>query len=91
MSAPINICQQCKPYRQRPCSGKCVCTLDGHDIIEHAMAHYCPDKRYGDGVKPAGWDDACPRCGGAHLIASCPIPPDYEATPENATQGRCCS
>lgn len=49
------ICLRC-PCRQRACAGTCPCTLDGVDIHAHAAAGYCPEKRFGDGIKPPGWD-----------------------------------
>lgn len=41
----IQICHRC-PFRQRPCSGKCLC--DGIDIMERAKNNDCP-KGYFDG------------------------------------------
>ena len=40
----------------RRCNGACPCALDGRDIMAHAKAGYCPEKKYGDGIAPAGWD-----------------------------------
>jgi hypothetical protein len=52
-------CHRC-PLRARSCSGPCACTVDGCDIRDHAKANYCPQKKFGDGVTPAGWNAALP-------------------------------
>ena len=45
----IATCQTC-PRRAKGCNGPCACTIDGRDIIEHARANYCPERKYGDGI-----------------------------------------
>jgi hypothetical protein len=52
----MNPCKQC-PLRARPCGGACPCTVDGRDIRAHRDAGYCPEKKFGDGIKPVAWDD----------------------------------
>ena len=51
---PLALCHAC-PDRARPCP--CPCPKDGYSFALHAAANYCPVKRYGDGVKPDGWDE----------------------------------
>lgn len=50
----LSVCHRCK-HRQRPCNGPCACLKDGRDIIAHAESGYCPIKKFGAGVEPAGW------------------------------------
>ena len=33
-------------FRQKECAGKCPCTLDGRDIIEHAESGDCPKQKF---------------------------------------------
>ena len=66
--ALVTICHKCD-RRQRECNGACACTVDGVDIIEHAKAGKCPAGKF---------DGPCSNCGGKHLAAACPIPPNYD-------------
>lgn len=45
MNSVIHICHRCT-RRQRPCAGRCVCLVDGQDVLEHAATAYCPLGRY---------------------------------------------
>ena len=56
MTLPISHCHGCD-IRPKSCDGVCPCPRDGRSIRDHASAGYCPDKKYGDGVAPAGWAD----------------------------------
>lgn len=51
-------CAMCD-RRLRQCDGQAPCTVDNKSIIAHIGANYCPHpvvRRFGDGVKPDGWD-----------------------------------
>lgn len=39
------VCATCH-HSQRQCKGKCACTIDGKDIMEHIAERYCPIGRY---------------------------------------------
>lgn len=45
MAQNIKTCHACE-FRQKTCSGKCPCTIDGRDIIDHARANDCPKKKF---------------------------------------------
>lgn len=68
------------PLRAATCGmGPCACTVDGVDIIHHTEADYCPypsAPRYGDGVRPGGWD-ALPKAGESEAVpVQQPVPRD---------------
>lgn len=53
-------CHRCEHRSPPPYSGVMACAIDGRDIISHDDANYCPrpdGPRFGDGIKPKGWDD----------------------------------
>jgi len=77
-------CHRC-PHRQRPCSGACVCLKDGIDITIHAKTGYCPEKRYGDGIKPDGWQED--RIAAFNARPAYPIDGDYEPKKEGGGCG----
>lgn len=75
------ICQKCLLENNIPSvDGKLCCFKSGLNILD-AIKYRCPIGKH-LGVY-------CERCGGLHLIVDCPIPPDYEPTPTNATEGGC--
>lgn len=41
MKTPIQICATCA-YSQKPCMGKCLCTVSGRDMREHYETRSCP-------------------------------------------------
>jgi hypothetical protein len=59
------------------------------DIIKHAKRGYCP---HPDGSRFVDVKQTCPRCGGAHYLAACPIPADatVEGERRRTRQGGCC-
>jgi hypothetical protein len=40
------ICHRCPHVQPPPYSGKCACTIDGRDILDHAKDRYCPLGRF---------------------------------------------
>lgn len=42
---PLQICLRCD-RRQRPCAGRCICTIGGRDIREHAGEGDCPLEKF---------------------------------------------
>jgi hypothetical protein len=45
MSELAHVCEACDK-RQRVCSGKCLCTVSGKDVLEHYQLASCPLNKF---------------------------------------------
>jgi hypothetical protein len=83
----VRKCHRCD--KRKSVGGSVVCGMDDRTFNAHALALYCPHPdgpRFGTAQVPDGWEDVA-----KWLPLPMQIDRDYEPTPKNATEGRCCS
>lgn len=74
----VSICRKCRAeHNAPPAAASHPCVVDALPIMRHAESGYCAFQppKYGDGIKPAGWDERQPETAAAPTMPPVARPP----------------